>query len=157
MFKLFFVILSILPIIFGDSPFHQCRLTNRPLPRAVFFGGRESPCRSEPCPVFRSVGSGTTYIDFTTTRQITGLRPELRARVIGITVDHQLPNSMMTNPWSYLIGGSNPLPAGSSVTFNLTVPVEPSTPLVTSVNIFTLWDQNNQAIFCYEIESVVRP
>jgi hypothetical protein len=75
--------------------------------------------------------------------------------VLGLVVNHELPLSMRTNPWNYLIG-SNPLTPGSSATFNLTVPVEPDTPLVTSVNIFTLFDQNNQAIFCYEIQSVVR-
>lgn len=154
MFK-FTIILAIFPIIFAASPFHQCQRTTRPLPDAVFFGGRVNPCLSEPCPVFRSIGSGTTYIDFTVNRQITGLRPELRARVLGLTVTHDLPADMMNNPWSYLIG-SNPLTPGSRATFNLTVPVEPDTPLVTSVNIFTLFDQSNNPIFCYEIQSVVR-
>lgn len=151
----FTIFLAVLPIIYASSPFHQCRGTSHPLPNAVFFGGRENPCLAEPCPVFRSIGSGTTYIDFTVNRQITNLRPELRARVIGLVVNHELPESMRTNPWSYLIG-PNPLTPGSSATFNLTVPVEPDTPLVTSVNIFTLFDQNNQVIFCYEIQSVVR-
>jgi hypothetical protein len=151
----FTIFLAVLPIIFAASPFQQCRGTSHPLPNAVFFGGRQNPCLQEPCPVFRSIGSGTTYIDFTVNRQITNLRPELRARVLGLVVNHELPLSMRTNPWNYLIG-SNPLTPGSSATFNLTVPVEPDTPLVTSVNIFTLFDQNNQAIFCYEIQSVVR-
>lgn len=155
MFK-FIVILALLPIILARSPFHQCRGINPPpMPRAVYFGGRENPCLVEPCPVFRSIGSGTTYIDFTPTRQISGLRPELRARVLGLTITHDLPTSMMNNPWNYLIG-PNPIPSEAPATFNLTVPVEPDTPLVTSVNIFTLFDQNNQAIFCYEIQSVVR-
>lgn len=148
-------VLAIIPAIFAASPFRRCQLTNHPLPDAVFFGGRENPCLQEPCPVFRSIGSGTTYIDFTAPRTITNMRPHLRARVIGITVDHDLPASMMNNPWNYLIG-PNPLSAGNRATFNLTVPVEPNTPLVSSVNIFTLFDQNNQVIFCYEIQSVVR-
>lgn len=155
MFKIT-IFLAILPVIFSASPFHQCRGTGRPLPNAVFFGGRENPCLQEPCPVFRSIGSGTTYIDFAVNRRVTNLRPELRARVLGLTVTHDLPASMMNNPWSYLIG-PNPLEPNNVATFNLTVPVEPDTPLVTSVNIFTLFDQNNEAIFCYEIQSVVRP
>lgn len=154
MFKLA-VILAFVPMMLASSPFHLCRGSSHPLPNAVFFGGRQNPCLQEPCPVFRSIGSGTTYIDFTVNRQVTSLRPELRARVIGLTVNHDLPASMMNNPWSYLIG-PNPLQPGNVATFNLTVPVEPDTPLVTSVNIFTLFDQNNLALFCYEIQSVVR-
>lgn len=155
MFKLI-TILAILPAIaFSASPMRQCQGTTRPLPTAVFFGGRTNPCLVEPCPVFRTIGSGTTYIDFTPNRQITAIRGELRARVLGLVVTHPLPPSMIENPFSYLIG-PNPIPANTPVTFNLTVPVEPDTPLVTSVNIFTLFDQNNQAIFCYEIQSVVR-
>lgn len=154
MFKLA-VVFAVIPLIFAASPFHLCRGTSHPLPNAVFFGGRQDPCLQEPCPVFRTIGTGTTYIDFSVNRQVTSLRPELRARVIGLTVTHELPPSMMSNPWSYLIG-PNPLQPGNVATFNLTVPVEPDTPLVTSVNIFTLFDQNNQAIFCYEIQSVVR-
>lgn len=156
MLKLF-AIIAILPALsLAASPMHQCRNSNLPLPTAVFFGGRENPCLSEPCPVFRSVGSGTTFIDFTPNRQITSIHGELRARVLGLTVTHPLPPSMQQSPWNYLIGSSNPIAPNTPVTFNLTLPVESDTPLVTSVNIFTLFDQNNQGIFCYEIQSVVR-
>jgi hypothetical protein len=62
---------------------------------------------------------------------------------------------MQNNPFDYLIG-PNPIPAGQRVTFNLTLPVEPNTPLVTSVNLFTLADQNRTPIFCYEIQTVVQ-
>lgn len=156
MFKLI-AILAVLPAIaFSASPMSTCLRTTHPLPTAIFFGGRENPCRTEPCPVFRSIGSGTTYIDFTPNRQITGLRPELRARVLGLNIQHPLPQDMQDNPFNYLLGSSNPIAANTPVTFNLTVPVEPDTPLVTSTNLFTLFDQNNQVIFCYEISTVVR-
>lgn len=156
MFK-FVVILAVLPALsMAASPMTQCRGTNHPLPTAVFFNGRQNPCTREPCAIFRSVGTGTTLIDFTPNRQITSIRGELRARVLGLTVSHPLPPSMQQNPWNYLIGSSNPISANQPVTFNLTLPVESDTPLVTSVNLFTLFDQNNQAIFCYEIQTVVR-
>lgn len=154
MFKILTILAVVPAVIFAASPHHPCA-GGLPRPDAVFFGGRENPCRTEPCAVFRSVGSGTTYIDFTVNRQITGLRPELRARVLGLLVTHDLPPEMMSQPWNFLIG-NNPLQAGNRATFNLTVPVEPNTPLVQSVNIFTLFDQSNQPIFCYEIASVVR-
>lgn len=153
----FLAILAVFPALsLAASPMHPCQNSNLPLPTAVFFGGRENPCLSEPCPVFRSVGSGTTLIDFTPNRQVTGLRGELRARVLGLVVSHPLPPSMQENPWNYLIGSGNPIAANTPVTFNLTLPVESDTPLVTSVNIFTLFDQNNHGIFCYELQSVVR-
>lgn len=81
-------IFAIVPIIFAASPMHQCtgQWSGRPLPTAVFFGGRENPCLQEPCSVFQSIGTGTTYIDFTPNRQITGLHAELWARVIGLVI-----------------------------------------------------------------------
>lgn len=81
-------IITILPIIFAASPMHLCqqRWAGRQLPTAVFFGGRENPCRQEPCSVFQSIGTGTTYIDFTPNREITGLHAELWARVIGLVI-----------------------------------------------------------------------
>ena len=88
MMKLF-AIFAILPIIFAASPFRPCtqRWAGRPVPNAVFFGGRDNPCRQEPCSVFQSVGWGTTLIDFTPNRQITGIRGELWARVIGLVIE----------------------------------------------------------------------
>lgn len=81
-------IVAILPIIFAASPMHTCqqRWAGRPLPTAIFFGGRESPCLAEPCSVFQSIGSGTTYIDFTPNRLITEIKAELWARVIGLVI-----------------------------------------------------------------------
>lgn len=68
------LLISILPIIFAASPMHSCqqRWSNRALPTAIFFGGRENFCRQEPCSVFQSIGWGTTIIDFTPNREITG-------------------------------------------------------------------------------------
>lgn len=88
MFKLI-AIVAILPIIFAVSPMHPCqqRWAGRPLPHAIFFGGREDPCLQEPCSVFQSLGWGTTYIDFTPAREITGLHAELWARVIGLVIE----------------------------------------------------------------------
>lgn len=158
MFKLV-AIFAILPIILARSPMSPCtqRWAGRPLPTAVFFGSRENPCLQEPCSVFQSLGSGTTYIDFTPNRQITGLHAELWARVIGLVIQHPLPDTMIANPWNYVVGATNPIAAGQAVTFNLTVPVPSDVPQIDSTNIFTLYDQNNTPIFCYEIRTNVRP
>lgn len=81
-------IVAILPIILATSPMHPCqqRWAGRPLPTAIFFGGRETPCLAEPCGVYQSIGSGTTFIDFTPNRAITDIRAELWARVIGLVI-----------------------------------------------------------------------
>lgn len=82
-------ICAILPIIFAASPMHPCQQqwSGRPLPTAIFFGGRENPCLQEPCSVFQSLGAGTTYIDFTPNRQITDIRADLNARVLGLVIN----------------------------------------------------------------------
>lgn len=117
-------LMALLPIIFAASPMHLCQnqWSGRPLPSAIFFGGRQDPCLREPCHVYQSIGTETTIIDFTPNRQITGLRAELWARVIGLVIQHPLPDSMVTNAWQYLTG-PQPIPANTPVSFNLTVPV----------------------------------
>jgi hypothetical protein len=117
-------LVALLPIIFAASPMHQCQnqWSGRPLPTAIFFGGRENPCRQEPCHVYQSIGSETTIIDFTPNRAITGLKAELWARVIGLVIQHPLPDTMVNNPWQYIFG-PQPIPAGTPVSLNLTVPV----------------------------------
>lgn len=126
-----------------------------PQPSKVLFGSHQNPCLKEPCPVYKSLKSGTTFIDFKADREITALRPQLQAKILGIIFNVVLPEDLMKNAWTYLYG-KMPLKAGDRGVFNLTVPIEQSTPLINSMNIFTLFDQNDLEIFCYEIATVVK-
>lgn len=148
------IFLTFLTLTNSQSPFHQCD-SNIPQPTAVLFGSQQNPCLKEPCPVYKSLKSGTTFIDFTADREITALRPQLQARIFGMIFNVVLPEDLMENAWTYLIG-KMPLKAGDRGVFNLTLPIEPTTPLINSMNIFTLFDQNDLEIFCYEIATEVK-
>lgn len=154
MFK-FLVLFALVPAIFARTPVRQCS-GGLPLPNAVFFDSRETPCLSPPCNVVRSTGRGVTYVDFTTRNAASTIRPRIRARVFGITITQELPDDIARNPCSILESPHRcPLAANQRASYRLELPVESSTPLVSSDTEITLFGDNNEVIFCYWLETRV--
>lgn len=154
MFK-FLVILALVPAILARTPVRQCT-GGLPLPDAVFFESRSAPCLSEPCSVSRSSGRGVTYVDFTVRTSTNSIMPRVRARVFGITITQELPVEIQNNPCGILESPHTcPLIADQQVSYRLELPVDPTTPLVSSGTEITLFGDNNQVIFCYQLDTQV--
>lgn len=153
MFK-FFVILAIVPAILARTPVRECG-NGIPLPNAVHFGSRENPCLAAPCDISRNFGTGVTYVDFTTREPAVSIMPRVRATVFGITITQELPAEILANPCGILTLGSCPLPAGQVAAYRLALPVDPSTPLLSSDTEITLFGDNNQVIFCYRLQTSI--
>lgn len=153
MFKLF-IVLAFVPAILGRTPVRSCG-AGIPLPDAVFFGDRVNPCLAAPCPVVRSELRGNTYVDFTTRAAAASIRPQVRASVFGITITQELPDEIQRNPCGILTQGSCPLAANQAASYRLELPVDPSTPLVSSDTEITLFGNGNEVIFCYRLETRV--
>lgn len=151
MFKLA-VILVVIPAIFASTPFRACPGLRSP--DAVFFASRESPCLVEPCHVIRSQGYAVTYVDFTTVSGTSTIRPHIRATVFGglVTVYPELPLEIRNNGCIILTDGSCPLSAGQSASYRLELPVDPTTPtgMIADTQV-TLYDENDEVIFCYRL------
>lgn len=82
--------------------------------------------------------------------------PRVRATVFGVTVTQDLPQSIQNNPCSILTNGATcPLQANQAASYALELPIETSTPLVTSDTEITLFGDNNQVIFCYRLQTRV--
>jgi ML domain len=154
MFK-FLVLLAFVPAILARTPVRQCN-GGLPLPNAVWFDGRTNPCLAAPCSVSRSSGRGVTYVDFTTRNAASSIMPRVRARVFGVTITQELPVEIQRNPCSILESPHTcPLAANQSASYRLELPVESSTPLVSSDTEITLFGDNNEVIFCYQLQTRV--
>lgn len=154
MFK-FLIIFAFIPAIFARTPVREC-VGGLPLPDAVFFGGRANPCLAAPCDLSRASGFGVTYVDFTTSQAASSILPRVRAIVFGgITINQELPAHIQANPCGILTLGSCPLAANQQAAYRLELPVEASTPLISSDTEITLFGDNNQVIFCYRLQTRV--
>lgn len=152
MFKLF-VVLAFVPAILARTPFQACG--DLPVPDSVFFGSLDDPCLQEPCNIVRSSGAGTTYVNFTPKNVATTILPRIRATVFGINFTQELPEDIARDPCSILTLGSCPLPANEAASYALRIPVDPTTPLLTTVTEITLFGDNSEVIFCYRINTRV--
>lgn len=152
----FFLLVALVPVVFGRTPVRQCA-GGLPMPEAAFFGGRESPCLSEPCNVSRSKGSAVTYVDFTPTFNTNSIMPRVRATVFGtITITQELPVEIQRNPCGILESPHTcPLTANNRASYRLELPVDSTTPLIFSSTEITLFGDNNQVIFCYRLDSQI--
>lgn len=157
MFKLIAVLAFVLPSILARTPVRQCD-GGFPLPTAVNFGReRDNPCLAPPCVISRASGSGITYVEFNAIFNSASIMPRVRARVFGSTVITQvLPTEITDNPCAILIDGSScPLVAGAQMAYRLELPVPPLTPLIPTDTEVTLFGDNNEVIFCYQLETTL--
>lgn len=153
MFKVLLAVFAVLPAIFAQTPVRSCGGAV-PLPTNVYFGERTNPCRAEPCDLSRTAGSGITYVDFTPTFTANTIMPQVRATVFGVTITQELPPEIQNNPCGILTDGSTcPLPANVPASYGLRLPIDPSTPMITTQTEITLFGNGNQPIFCYRVNT----
>ena len=153
MFRLL-ALIALVPAILAQTPVQRCD-NGAPLPTAVYFGGKDNFCTAPPCDVFRG-SDGLTEVDFSSTFATNTITPNIRARVFGIMITYQLPDDVQNNSCGVsLTSGSCPLAPGAETTFRLQMPVDPTSPRVSTDVIFTLFGDNNVPIFCYRIATRV--
>ena len=150
----FIVLLALVPAILARTPFREC--AGLPSPDAVFFSSIDEPCLAEPCNVVRSRGYAVTYVDFTTRLATNLIRPRVRATVFGtITITQELPDHIQRDPCGILTKGSCPLEAAQQASYRLELPVDPTTPTISTETEITLFGDNDEVIFCYRLQSRV--
>lgn len=157
MFKFLAILAFVVPAILARTPVRECA-GGLPLPAAVHFGrDRENPCLAAPCSISRAGGAGITYVEFTANINSQSIMPRVRARVFGtVTITQVLPAEITNNPCGILIDGSScPLTAGDSLAYRLELPVDPATPLIPTDTEITLFGDNDQVIFCYQLETTL--
>jgi hypothetical protein len=98
-----------------------------------------------------------TYVDFTPAFNSVSIMPRVRATVFGsINIVQELPAEIVSNPCGILESPHTcPLAANRPVSYRLELPVDPTTPLIFTATEITLLGDNNQAIFCYRLNTQV--
>lgn len=155
MFKLL-VVLAIVPAIFAQTPVRVCG-NGAPLPNAAHLGGREDTCLTPPCPVSRAQGFAVTDVNFTPGSTTSTFRIQVRAFVFGfLWITQEIPSDISSN-WCQILtdGHTCPLPGGAPAWYRLQLPVDPSTPQLDPDTEITLFDDNNQIVFCYQVATTI--
>lgn len=137
-----------------STPVRECGAGIR-MPTNVYFGGRDNFCTAEPCQVVRG-SDGYTEVDFVVPFDTNTVTPQVKAKVFGITIEYDLPKEVIADGCSHvLVKGTCPLKTGEEAIYGLSLPVDPSTPSVSTEMQFTLFGDNKNIIFCYKLSTNV--
>lgn len=164
MYKIIALLLVVPALVLGQTPVRQCASGGDQRPTSVYFGRSRDPatlrqdhCRSEPCDLSRTGVEGSTLVEFTSNANTNTIVPGIRARVFGIWITQDPPREILDNPCAILSpeGHSCPLVQGNNYSYVLTIPIDASTPLLTTETEVTLRDGSGNVIFCYAVENRV--
>ena len=150
MFKLILV-LAFVSTILAQTPVKPCG-NGKILPKAVYFGGRQSFCSQPPC-ILKRGKTGITEIDFTSPINTKTIMPKATAKVFGMTIDLKL--GVTPASACALLQKGCPLRKGDLTSIKIAKPVEKSAMVGTADVEFSLVGDNNQSIFCYKLKTTV--
>lgn len=94
-------------------------------------------------------------VDFRSLRTASALRPQVFATALGATIEYNLP-PQFANGCNHLPRGSCPLSVNEDATYRFVFTVTPVYPPIPVTVELTLFDQENQAVFCSLIDIHVR-
>jgi hypothetical protein len=142
------IIFAIVQISLSQTPVKRCG--SKPMPTAVYFGGRQNFCTSPPCKLKRGT-TAITEIDFISPIDTKTAVPRATAKVFGMQVDLKLNKQ---NGCSMLKNGC-PLVKGATSSFKLVKPVEKDALTGTADVQYILIGDNDRAIFCFTLKTTV--
>ncbi|XP_055696590.1 uncharacterized protein LOC129797773 [Lutzomyia longipalpis] len=146
MFK-YLIFAAFLPAIFANTNGVTSCSGNPPLPAQTSVLG----CSQTPCNIKLGERTGIDIV-FQAPRDITNFRPKARAYVLGIGIDHALPDDIVNGACENLSAGECPIPAGTVVEYNFELLVSSSYPPTNNIDVdISLIDQNDNVIVCSRI------
>lgn len=146
-----FVILAILHVAIAQTPIKSCG-NNKPVPKAVYFGGKDNYCTKPPC-ILKRGKTGITEVEFSSPINSKTVMPKATAKVFGMQMDLKLGVQAATA--CKLLKKGCPLIKGDPTSLKLVKPVEKSAMVGTADVEYTLVGDNNQQIFCYKLKTTV--
>lgn len=94
-------------------------------------------------------------IDFRSLRSASALRPQVFATALGATIEYNLP-PIFHNGCNHLLRGSCPLSVNEDATYSFIFSVTAVYPPIPVTVELTLFDHENQHVFCSLIDIHVR-
>lgn len=145
------VIFALAQAIFAQTPVKSCG-NGQAMPRAVYFGGRQSFCTKPPC-ILKRGKQAITEVDFTSPINSQTITPKAKAKVFGMSFDLNL--GVKASSSCKLLGKGCPLLKGDSTTFKLVKDVELSATKGNADVEYSLVGDGGKTIFCYKLKTVV--
>lgn len=145
------VILAFVPAILAQTPVKSCG-KGLFVPKAVYFGGKQSFCSKPPC-VLKRGKTAVTEIEFTSPINSNTIIPKAMTKVFGMPINLNL-GIQKASACNALKGGC-PLIKNSPTSFELVKPVEQNAMVGTADVEYSLVGDNNQIIFCYKLKTTV--
>ncbi|XP_026470188.1 NPC intracellular cholesterol transporter 2 homolog a-like [Ctenocephalides felis] len=138
------VLAIIVPFAVQATTIAKCD-NGAPLPTSVDVEG----CDKLPCPLVRG-STSLTDVKFTVPADSATLKPEVKAKVAGVTVPYPLAPEL-SDACQFLKEGSCPLKKDDKVTYNLKVPVLQSYPAINLDLMVSLVDDSAKPVLCFKI------
>uniref|UniRef100_A0A1L8DQ67 Putative niemann-pick type c2 n=2 Tax=Nyssomyia neivai TaxID=330878 RepID=A0A1L8DQ67_9DIPT len=144
----FFILLTFIPaiILANTNGIKNCA-GNPPLPIETSVRS----CSQTPCDIKLGERTGIDII-FKAPRDISTFKPKARAHVLGIGIDHDLPEDIVNGACDNLSAGECPIPEGTVVEYNFELLVSSSYPPTKNIDVdISLLDQDDKVIVCSRI------
>lgn len=145
------VILSLAAATFAQTPVKSCG-KGLFVPKAVYFGGKETFCSKPPC-ILKRGKTAVTEVEFTSPFNSKTITPKAQAKVFGLPITLDL-GAQAASACNLLTGGC-PLIRNKPTSFRLIKPVEQKAMVGTADVEYSLVGDDNQVIFCYKLKTTV--
>lgn len=145
------VVLLLFTATFAQTPVKSCG-KGLLLPKAVYFGGKESFCSQPPC-ILKRGETAVTEVEFTSPVDSNSITPKAKAKVFGMPIDLDL--GVQAASACKMLSGGCPLIKNNPTSFKLVKPVEPKAMVGTADVEYSLVGDGNQVIFCYKLKTKI--
>lgn len=146
-----FVAFAIFHLALAQTPVKSCG-NGKPMPKAVYFGGKDNICTKLPC-ILKRGKTAVTEIDFASPINTKTVTPKATAKVFGMQMDLKL--GVQALAACKMLKKGCPLIKNDPTSFKLVKPVEKNAMVGTADVEYTLVGDNNQLIFCYKLKTTV--
>lgn len=148
----FFLILALASSAMAQTPVKSCG-KGKPLPKAVYFGGKDSYCMKPPC-ILKRGKIASTEVEFTSPINSKTITPKASTTVFGLSIDLNL--GILPSTTCSLLKNGCPVIRGDLTSFKVVKAVEPNTKVGTAEVEYSLLGDNQQVIFCYKLKTTVK-
>lgn len=145
------VLFALAQVILAQTPVKSCG-NGKPLPSAVYFGGRDNFCTKPPC-ILKRGKTATLEIDFISPINSTTVVPKAKAKILGMSIDLDLGVQPAT-ACKFLAKGC-PIVSNVPTTFKLVKAVPENTMKATADVEYTLFGDHEQVVSCYKLKTTV--
>lgn len=146
-----FLVFTIFQLALAQTPVKSCG-KGKPVPNAVYFGGKDNFCTKSPC-ILKRGKTAVTEINFSSPINSKIVTPKATAKVFGMQMDLKL--GVQAAAACKMMKKGCPIIRSDPNSFKLVKPVEKNAMVGTADVEYSLFGDNNQLIFCYKLKTTI--